>query len=85
MAAASDTFDRWNDTRNTEVSKRLAKKYLPNELEDFEYELGQYGDWVNMPPYGYVWVPGGMDAGLASVQQRPLDLAAPDGLDLAPL
>jgi len=63
VAAASDTFDRWNDTRNTEVSKRLAKKYLPNEMEDFEYELGQYGDWMNMPPYGNVWVPGGIDAG----------------------
>jgi len=62
VAAASDTFDRWNDTRNTEVSKRLPKKYLPTELEDFEYELGQYGDWVNMPPYGYVWVPGGLHA-----------------------
>lgn len=60
VTAANDTFDRWNDTRNTEVSKRLPKKYLPTELEDFEYELGQYGDWVYLPPYGYVWVPGGL-------------------------
>jgi hypothetical protein len=61
VASASDEFDRWNDTRGIEVSKRPAKQYLPNELEEFEYELGQYGDWMNVSPYGNVWVPRGMD------------------------
>ena len=63
VAAASDDFDRWNDTRSIDASKRVAKQYLPTELEDFEYELGQYGDWVNVSPYGNVWVPRGMDDG----------------------
>jgi hypothetical protein len=60
LVAANDTFDRWNDARNTDVSKRASTKYLPTEMEDFEYELGQYGDWVNLAPYGNVWVPNGM-------------------------
>ncbi len=63
VAAATDGFDRWNDSRNVEVSKRLPKRYLPNDLEDFEYELGQYGDWMYLPPYGNVWVPRGIDEG----------------------
>ena len=63
MAAATDGFDRWNDSRNVEVSKRLPKRYLPNELEDYEYELGQYGDWMYLAPYGNVWVPRGIDEG----------------------
>ena len=63
MAAATDGFDRWNDSRNVEVSKRLPKSYLPSNLEDFEYELGQYGDWMYLPPYGNVWVPRGVDEG----------------------
>ena len=63
MAAATDGFDRWNDSRNVEVSKRLPKRYLPNELEDYENELGQYGDWMYLAPYGNVWVPRGIDEG----------------------
>jgi len=63
MAAATDGFDRWNDSRNVEVSKRLPKRYLPNELEDYENELGQYGDWMYLAPYGNVWVPRGIEEG----------------------
>ena len=85
MAAATDGFDRWNDSRNVEVSKRLPKRYLPSDLEDFEYELGQYGDWMYLPPYGNVWVPRGDRRGLAPLFERPLDLAAALRLDLAAL
>jgi hypothetical protein len=60
MAVADDTFDRWNDYREVLLRKRLARSYLPAELEDFEYELATYGEWVYIPPYGHVWVPGGM-------------------------
>lgn len=62
FAVAEDSFDRWSENRDTEVRKQLARSYLPDELEDFEYELDAYGEWVYMPPYGYVWVPGGVDA-----------------------
>lgn len=61
-ALGGDTFDRWSEQRDSQTRKRLARAYLPEELEDFEHELARYGHWVYIPPYGYVWVPGGMDA-----------------------
>lgn len=60
-AVAEDSFDRWSEHRDAQIQKHLAKRYLPEELEDFEYELASYGDWAYVPPYGYVWIPGGMD------------------------
>lgn len=60
-AVAEDSFDRWSEYRDSQIHKQLAKNYLPQELEDFEYELDSYGDWAYVPPYGNVWVPGGID------------------------
>lgn len=60
-AVAEDSFDKWSANRDSQIRKHLAKKYLPDELEDFENELADYGDWVYIAPYGYVWVPGGVD------------------------
>ena len=62
MARAEDTFDRWNDYREILIQKHLAQSYLPVELGDFEYELATYGEWVYIPPYGHVWVPGGLSS-----------------------
>jgi hypothetical protein len=60
-AVAEDSFDKWSARRDSQIRKHLAKTYLPEELEDFEYELAAYGDWVYIAPYGHVWVPGGVD------------------------
>ncbi len=61
-AMAEDSFDRWSEGRDIEVRKRMARRYLPAELEDFEYELAYYGEWTYVFPYGNVWVPGGIAA-----------------------
>jgi len=61
-AVAEDNFDKWNEDRDSQLKSAMAKGYLPEELEDFESELDQYGDWVYLRPYGYVWVPGGLDS-----------------------
>lgn len=61
--AAIDSFDRWSGYREDLLRRRLARYYLPGELEDFEYELAEYGRWDYVSPYGYVWVPGGMSMG----------------------
>jgi len=61
-AVAEDSFDRWSEHRDSQVRKRMAKAYLPEELEDFEYELSSNGEWAYMAPHGYVWVPGGIDS-----------------------
>jgi hypothetical protein len=62
-ADAGDSFDRWSEYRDSQLNKRIANKYLPQELEDFEYELAAYGNWVYLRPYGYVWVPNGLNPG----------------------
>ncbi|HEK86047.1 MAG: DUF6600 domain-containing protein [Candidatus Saccharicenans sp.] len=54
---ADDSFDRWNESRDKEVNKYYASRYLPEDLSNFEAELDQYGHWVYIAPYGYVWVP----------------------------
>ncbi len=60
QATADSAFDRWNETRNSDLNQKVARRYLPQELEEYEGELSRYGNWVNMPPYGYVWTPGGV-------------------------
>ena len=60
-AVAEDSFDRWSQQRDYEVRKHMARRYLDTELEDFEYELAAYGEWIQIQPFGYVWVPGGID------------------------
>ena len=60
-AVAEDSFDRWSQERDYEVRKHMARRYLAAELEDFEYELAAYGEWIQIQPFGYVWVPGGID------------------------
>jgi len=60
MAVAEDTFDRWSDDLESRLAVQLATRHLPGELEDFEGELEESGDWTWVNPYGWVWVPGGV-------------------------
>jgi len=58
---ADDGFDRWNQARDQQTNRIYARRYLPEDLADYEGELNEYGDWVYVAPYGYVWVPRGVD------------------------
>jgi len=60
FAGAEDTFDRWNGDRASIINRQLAKRYLSGDLEDYEYELDEYGDWTYVSPFGHVWVPRGL-------------------------
>lgn len=60
MAVAEDAFDRWNEGLESKLAVQLAARHLPGELEDFEAELEESGDWTWINPYGWVWVPGGV-------------------------
>jgi hypothetical protein len=62
LAAADDAFDRFNDSREAKLNPRYAKRYLSGELEAYESELDESGDWMYENPFGYVWVPRGMGA-----------------------
>jgi len=61
-ATAEDNFDSWSEYRDSLLRERLAQTYLPDELSDFEHELQTHGEWAYVPPYGRVWVPGGVGA-----------------------
>ncbi|OGD26423.1 MAG: hypothetical protein A2V57_02655 [Candidatus Aminicenantes bacterium RBG_19FT_COMBO_65_30] len=52
-----DGFDDWNGSRDAELSQRSERQYLPSEIEEYEEELDQNGNWVYERPYGNVWVP----------------------------
>ncbi|MBN2408289.1 MAG: FecR domain-containing protein, partial [Candidatus Aminicenantes bacterium] len=60
LAVAEDAFDRWSESRESDLAIQVAAKRLPAELEDFEGELQEQGDWSWINPYGWVWVPGGL-------------------------
>lgn len=52
-----DDFDRWNEKREKEIRRSTDQRYLPEELNDYEYALYNYGSWRYDPIYGYVWIP----------------------------
>ena len=60
LAVAEDVFDRWSESRESSLAVQVAAKRLPAELEDFEGELDEHGDWTWINPYGWVWAPGGL-------------------------
>jgi len=60
VADTQDSFDIWSEQREGEIRKHFAKRYLPDELEDFESELHEYGNWIYLPEFGHVWSPGGV-------------------------
>lgn len=60
FAAVDDQFDGFNSDRSTKLNRTLARRYLSGDLEDFESELDEYGDWVENDEFGNVWVPRGM-------------------------
>ncbi len=61
LAVAEDNFDRWSDSRESNLRAQIPQKYLPEELSDFEAELSANGEWIDVPPYGWVWKPGNVD------------------------
>ena len=61
-AVAEDSFDRWSESRESRVRREIQSLHLPEELADFENELSENGDWIYLKPYGWVWVPRGVEA-----------------------
>lgn len=63
MATAEDSFDKFNQSRISQMAGDVpkAKGNLPEEINDYEGQLDQNGRWVYVEQYGNVWVPGGVD------------------------
>ncbi len=60
IAVAEDDFDRWNEQRSGAVGRPVAGGRLPDDIAEYESELDEYGEWVDVEPFGNVWVPSGM-------------------------
>jgi hypothetical protein len=56
QAAGIDDWDRWNDSRDRLITASPSQRYVPPGVYGAE-ELDPYGNWVNVPQYGYVWQP----------------------------
>jgi hypothetical protein len=54
-----DEWENWNKMRNDMLSARKGRSssYLPSELNTYSYDFDNYGRWVSVPDYGYVWTP----------------------------
>jgi len=52
-----DSFADWNQSRDTRYVQTSTRRYLPEEMYEYEEELADNGRWVYEQPYGYVWVP----------------------------
>jgi hypothetical protein len=55
----SDEWERWNKMRNDNIFARRdgGTRYLPAELRAYSYDFDNYGRWIQVPDYGYVWTP----------------------------
>ncbi len=56
QAAPMDDWDRWNDSRDRLITASPSQRYVPPGVYGAE-DLDPYGNWVNVPQYGYVWQP----------------------------
>ena len=61
-----DAWMQWNASRNYTVAQNsVSAAYLPPSLADYGYEFDNYGNWVYVATYGYVWTPFVVTAGWA--------------------
>jgi hypothetical protein len=56
QAAARDGWDRWNDERDRTIADAQSWKYV-NRYYTGAQDLDRYGDWVQVPGYGWCWTP----------------------------
>jgi len=52
-------FDRWCEGRDLREQQSRSVQYVSRETIGYE-DLDEYGVWRQVPPYGWVWVPAGM-------------------------
>jgi hypothetical protein len=60
-ALGYDNWDRWNDDRDRRLESTQSYRYVNPDVQGAD-DLDSYGRWVNVPPYGWVWSPNGVDA-----------------------
>lgn len=56
-----DNFDRWSADRDRRQEIAYSSRYVAPATPGL-YELDQYGQWRDIPEYGYVWTPSNVAA-----------------------
>ena len=58
----ADEWEKWNKGRNDRLlaKREMSSRYLPDALSVYSADLDDYGRWVQVPDYGYVWTPTGV-------------------------
>ncbi|HVP91855.1 MAG TPA: DUF6600 domain-containing protein [Terriglobales bacterium] len=59
----NDAFDQWNASRDALFAQRSTTSRLPSQIDEYQEELDQNGQWTYEQPYGYVWSPYGVGDG----------------------
>ena len=56
--APPDQWEEWNRERDRKLAQsNRSLRYVPEELDDYSYDLDEYGRWVYVTDYGYCWTP----------------------------
>lgn len=57
ISSAEDSFDRWSDEQAALVKRVSGQSRLPSDIAEYESVLDENGRWVEMEPFGPVWIP----------------------------
>jgi hypothetical protein len=53
-----DAWESWNRARDRRLADAAESlRYIPDELDDYAYDLDDHGRWHYLQEYGYVWAP----------------------------
>lgn len=55
-AVFQDSFDAWATARDRAEDQSVSARYIPRETIGYQ-QLDSYGDWLQDPDYGAVWLP----------------------------
>jgi hypothetical protein len=77
-AGELDGFDAWCRSRDDREERSQSARYVSRDVIGYD-DLDDYGDWRNVPDYGYVWFPNRVDAGWAPYRYGHWAWVAPWG------
>ena len=64
QAGGFDDFDEWTHSRDEREDSSASARYVSRDVIGYD-DLDGYGQWQNVPDYGYVWFPAGVAPGWA--------------------
>jgi len=63
-APSPDGLDRWSNERDLKEDNSVSAKYVSRDTPGYS-DLDDHGTWDEVPEYGHVWYPSGVDVGWA--------------------